>query len=209
MNSPKRILIYVLPAAFALILFGVAWVALDAERKIGDFYFNRDHSPTIEEKPCCLPVVEEVLDEPSRTDELENEKPLTQTALTMQNDSNSSETVEPKSQSLTQPQESTATAQYGTKVLAIKDARVHFPDFDLTYTGTTSRSVPNNKKLSITFHHYELERNGVSGEVRWSSGLGEIAPIQFDFDGKKYAIERAISDTVGSLSENEIVITGR
>jgi hypothetical protein len=42
--------------------------------------------------------------------------------------------------------------------------------------------------------------------VSWSSGTGDIGPVQFEIDGKRFLLELRQSDKLGKLQGNELVI---
>jgi hypothetical protein len=42
--------------------------------------------------------------------------------------------------------------------------------------------------------------------VSWSSGTGDIAPVEFEIGGKHYQLELRHSEKLGKLQDNELVI---
>ena len=42
--------------------------------------------------------------------------------------------------------------------------------------------------------------------VSWSSGTGDIGPVEFEIGDKRFLLELRHSDELGKLNENELVI---
>jgi Deacetylase PdaC len=98
------------------------------------------------------------------------------------------------------------TGSYGVKVSYTKGQIIVFPDFGLKYVGQKKTLGPNNASWSITDNVFEIMHGGDTKEISWSSGTGIIGPNPFDFENNKYTIEKAFSEKLGKLAENELVI---
>lgn len=96
--------------------------------------------------------------------------------------------------------------QYGEKVQYEKGTVIQFPDFRLVYIGDKWLSGKNGATWSMVFNLFEISDGKISKEISWSSGTGNIGPNPFEFKGKKYNIEKTISDNFGQLKLNELII---
>lgn len=97
---------------------------------------------------------------------------------------------------------------YGTKVKFAKGRTLSFADFDLTYTGTRRESSSPFPR-GFSFEDFQLSRAGESKTISWSAGTGDIGPVEFDFAGQKFALELRMSDRLGRLGGNELVVWKR
>ncbi len=97
-------------------------------------------------------------------------------------------------------------AVYDKKTVFEKDLELQFPDFKLKFLGT--RSVTSERFASgFTFYDFSIGSAALTRTVSWSSGTGDIGPVEFDVDGARFQLELRFSDRLGRLAENEIVIT--
>lgn len=97
-------------------------------------------------------------------------------------------------------------AVYGEKVVYKKGTPIQFPDFILIYRGEKELSGENGSTWYMLFYLFEISDGENTKEISWSSGLGDIGPNPFEFNNKKYNIEKGISEKFGKLNENELVI---
>lgn len=100
--------------------------------------------------------------------------------------------------------------EYGKPVTFSKDKPVSFSDFDIVYTGETSKksTFPNGNSFTFHYLNFTVSKGSSSKEVQWTSGTGEIYPVPFEFEMKKYTIElRYTEATKTRLDEDEMVIT--
>ena len=97
-------------------------------------------------------------------------------------------------------------AKYGEIVKYKKGIAIQFPDFTLTYTGDKLLSGKNGATWSMILNLFEISNEKNTKEVSWSSGTGEIAPNSFEFNGKKYNIEKDFSDKFGQLKQDELIV---
>ncbi|HMQ80493.1 MAG TPA: hypothetical protein PKE39_16825 [Ignavibacteria bacterium] len=98
---------------------------------------------------------------------------------------------------------------YDTVIKFSKDEQLIFPDFVLTYTGdrTETKHLPNGTNIKMKFREFDITSSSSKKQISWSSGMGDIAPMGFEIDGKKFELEMSYSEKLKSqLSENELVI---
>ena len=97
-------------------------------------------------------------------------------------------------------------AHYSERVKYEKGIAVQFPDFTLTYTGDKEMSGKNGATWYMIFNLFNISDGKTSKEISWSSGTGAIGPNPFEFNNKKYSIEKAFSDKLGKLEQDELII---
>ncbi len=107
-----------------------------------------------------------------------------------------------------QPKTSTSAA-YGTKTIFEKNIPIQFPDFAVTFTGTTPANAGNSEiKIPLgDFYKFDVTNGTDSQVVSWSSGTGLIGPRPFTVGGKSYWLELRMSEKLGWLKDNELVIS--
>lgn len=94
---------------------------------------------------------------------------------------------------------------YGEKITFWQNQPIKFTDFNLTYTGerrVSSDKFPNG----FLYQDFKAKTEKDEKTISWSSGTGDIAPIVFEIGGKNYELELRISDKLGKLAENELVV---
>lgn len=100
---------------------------------------------------------------------------------------------------------SETAAKFGEKVKFSKDAPIKFEDFTLVYIGerrVSSEQFPRG----FLYYDFKVKVENEEKAVSWTSGTGDIAPTNFEIGGKNYQLELSISDKLGKLAENELVI---
>ena len=98
---------------------------------------------------------------------------------------------------------------YDTVVSFSKGEKIQFSDFKLEFTGTRDekKEFPNGNSLNFRFYDFVLSNDKTTKNISWSSGTGDIAPLDFEFDGKKYQLELSNSEKLKTkLGNNELVI---
>lgn len=55
-------------------------------------------------------------------------------------------------------------------------------------------------------YDFKVYQGSQSQLISWSSGTGDIGPTLFELAGNRYALELAMSDKLGILDENELVL---
>jgi hypothetical protein len=99
-----------------------------------------------------------------------------------------------------------SASAYGTKVKFAKGQVLHFPDFDLAYTGSRHVATPKYAR-GFDYDDFTVSHGGVSKTVSWSSGTGLIDWTDFEVGGKNFALELRGSRKFGWLKENELVVS--
>jgi hypothetical protein len=56
------------------------------------------------------------------------------------------------------------------------------------------------------YYDFKVRTANIEKAVSWSSGTGDIGPVQFEIAGKHYQLELRHSDKLGKLKDNELVI---
>jgi len=95
---------------------------------------------------------------------------------------------------------------YGTKVSFTKARPLRFPDFTLEYSG--ERRLPS-ERFPRGFANYDFIASTASERitVSWSAGTGDIGPAIFTIARKQFCLELVMSDTLGRLKPDELVIS--
>jgi hypothetical protein len=104
-----------------------------------------------------------------------------------------------------------ASAKFGEKAKFSQNAPVRFDDFTLTYTGERRviSDLPRQGKSSyweFVYFDFKIQSEKEEQTISWSSGTGDIEPTAFTIGAQKYELELAISDRIGRLAENELII---
>jgi hypothetical protein len=96
-------------------------------------------------------------------------------------------------------------AAYGTKLAYSQGQRLAFPDFTLEFTGTRRETTPQYPR-GFLYYDFAITSGDQKQIVAWTTGTGLIGPQQFQVNGKKFILERVMSDKLGKLNENELVV---
>jgi hypothetical protein len=105
---------------------------------------------------------------------------------------------------------SDSPADYSKPVQYSKGTPVKFKDFDITYMGERRETVPfhNGKEITMVFHDFKITKDNLDKTISWSSGTGDIAPAEFDFNGMKFQLElRYYEKEKKKLDDDEMVVT--
>jgi hypothetical protein len=99
-----------------------------------------------------------------------------------------------------------AVNAYGTKVSFTKARPLQFPDFILEYAGERRQS---SERFPRGFVYYDFIASTASERitVSWSAGTGDIGPAIFTIARKQFWLELVMSDTLGRLKPDELVIS--
>jgi hypothetical protein len=96
-------------------------------------------------------------------------------------------------------------AEFGTKVVFKKDQALAFPGLVVTYLG--ERRVANERfPPGFVYYDFRIEGGKETKTVSWTSGTGDIGPAPFQIGGQRYLLELRISDKLGRLKDDELVI---
>ncbi|MEP6901995.1 MAG: hypothetical protein ABJA66_09605 [Actinomycetota bacterium] len=105
----------------------------------------------------------------------------------------------------TDPLTEFASMEFGAKVKFSPNVRIKFKDFSIIYIGerrVSSEKFPNG----FLYYDFKVQNQIENITISWTSGTGEIAPTAFQIGGNTYELELAMSDKLGKLAENELVI---
>ena len=95
---------------------------------------------------------------------------------------------------------------YSQKVKYKENLDLTFADFTLRYVGQT-KVIPKQYPRGFIYYNFQVTANGKTQNIRWSSGTGDIAPLDFTAGDKAFSLELKISDTLGSLENDELVVS--
>jgi hypothetical protein len=97
------------------------------------------------------------------------------------------------------------TAPYGARVKYRTGEKIGFPDFTIEYVGERRKSVSVYPR-GFLYYDFKVRTTNIEKAVSWSSGTGDIGPVQVEIGGKHYQLELRHSDKLGKLKDNELVI---
>lgn len=99
-----------------------------------------------------------------------------------------------------------AAVTYGSRQHYARDQVLRFPDFELVYLGERRERSPGLP--AITFHDFRLQGAATPATtLSWSSGIGDIGPLPFRVGDRQFLLEMQVSDTLGTLGPDELVVT--
>ncbi|HWM26748.1 MAG TPA: hypothetical protein VNP98_18165 [Chthoniobacterales bacterium] len=101
---------------------------------------------------------------------------------------------------------SSDTVSYGSKVKFSADRTLRFPGFEMTYTGKRHVTPPQYPR-GWWIHDFKVRGRGDEQTVSWSAGTGDIGPTRFRVNGVDFQVELSRSDKLGSLREDELVVS--
>jgi hypothetical protein len=97
-------------------------------------------------------------------------------------------------------------APYGAKVAFQQDRPIQFRDFALIYLGERrvgSKVYPRG----FLYYDFRVVSGSEKAEVSWTSGTGVIEPQRFVVNGRAFLLELRLSESLGRLAPNELVVT--
>jgi hypothetical protein len=97
-------------------------------------------------------------------------------------------------------------ADFGAKVAYRPNTPIQFEKFTLTYLAqrrVSSKEYPRGMVV------YDFRVKSAQGEqtVSWSAGTGDIGPALFRVGDEQFALELRLSDKLGRLKDDELVIS--
>ena len=98
--------------------------------------------------------------------------------------------------------------EYSQRVKYKENQDVSFPDFTLRYIGQT-KVIPPQYPRGFIVYNFQVENKKQVQKIRWSSGTGMIAPLDFTANGKAFQLELQAADKFGHLAPDELVISPR
>ena len=75
------------------------------------------------------------------------------------------------------------TAPYGARVKYRTGEKIGFPDFTIEYVGERRKSVSVYPR-GFLYYDFKVRTANIEKAVSWSSGTGDIGPVQFEIGGK-------------------------
>jgi hypothetical protein len=95
---------------------------------------------------------------------------------------------------------------YGERTQYTEGQPLSFPDVTLEFLG--KRRAPGSTEFprGMTFFDFKAHEGDQAQLVSWTAGTGDIGPTLFELAGSRYALELAMSDKLGSLDEDELVL---
>lgn len=95
---------------------------------------------------------------------------------------------------------------YGVKTQYAQGQPLTFPDVTLEFVGKREAPASSDYPRGMTFYDFKIYQGSQAQLVSWSAGTGDIGPTLFELAGNRYALELAMSDKLGSLAEEELVL---
>ena len=96
-------------------------------------------------------------------------------------------------------------ASYGARVKYRTGEKIEFPDFTIEYVGERRKSVSVYPR-GFLYYDFKVRNANIEKAFSWSSGTGDIGPVDFEIGGKNYQLELRHSDQLGKLKDNELLI---
>jgi hypothetical protein len=101
---------------------------------------------------------------------------------------------------------STQPPRYGVKVEYAQGQPLNFPDLTLEFVGKRKSPATSDYPRRLTFYDFKGHQGSQEQLISWSAGTGDIGPTLFELAGYRYALELAMSDELGSLDGDELVL---
>lgn len=98
--------------------------------------------------------------------------------------------------------------KYGEKINYIEQEPLLFDEFSLTFIGTR-RVKPKGYPREFVYYDFVVNAQDKVITVSWSAGTGDIGPVEFDCNNKTYSLELVLSDKLGRLEKDELVVWQR
>ena len=96
-------------------------------------------------------------------------------------------------------------ASYGTRVEYRAGQKIEFPDFTVEYIGERRQSAAACPR-GFLYYDFKVRAANIEKVVSWSSGTGDVGPVEFEISSKRFLLELRGSDKLGKLGDNELVI---
>jgi tetratricopeptide (TPR) repeat protein len=101
---------------------------------------------------------------------------------------------------------STQSPFYGVNIHYAQGQPLTFPDVTLEFVGKRESPASSEYPRGMTFYDFNVYQGSRAQRVSWSAGTGDIGPTLFELAGKRYTLELAMSDKLGSLDKDELVL---
>jgi len=96
-------------------------------------------------------------------------------------------------------------ASYATRVKYQAGQKIEFPDFTVEYVGERRTGVTAYPR-GFLYYDFKVRTANIEKVVSWSSGTGDIGPVEFEIGSKRFLLELRRSDKLGKLNKDELVI---
>ena len=101
---------------------------------------------------------------------------------------------------------SQAAPAYGVKVRYTQNQPLAFPDLTLEFVGQRKVDASPNFPRGFTYYDFKVSQGDRMQTISWSAGTGDIGPTLFEVGGQNYWLELSMSDKLGRLAEDELVL---
>jgi hypothetical protein len=95
---------------------------------------------------------------------------------------------------------------YGTKVRFQQSRPIEFEAFTISFLGERMVTPPLYPR-GIRYYDFEVVSGFDNQKVTWSMGSGDITATRFEADGRRFLLELKMSDRLGCLKDDELVVT--
>ena len=95
--------------------------------------------------------------------------------------------------------------QYGEKIKFLDKKQIRLPDFSITFQDERRAKSPVYPR-GFLFYDFDLTKGKTHKVISWTSGTGDISPVAFEFEEKKFILEMGISDLVKFLNHGELIV---
>lgn len=97
---------------------------------------------------------------------------------------------------------------FGERIAIPVGTTVALPDFTVRRDGPKRKVLPGFGR-EVSFEAFTVTAGADEIAVNWSPGTGLFAPARFSVQGRRFALERMHSESLGRLGEDDIVIVRR
>lgn len=95
---------------------------------------------------------------------------------------------------------------YGAKVRYAQGQALAFPDLTLEFMGEREVDTSPQYPRGFIYYDFKVRQGDQEQTISWSAGTGDIGPTSFEVAGQSYLLELAMSDKLGPLAEDELVL---
>lgn len=94
---------------------------------------------------------------------------------------------------------------YGEKIKFQNKKEITLPDFSLKFIGER-RVASVEYPRGFLYYDFDVSKGDLKKTISWTSGTGDIAPLDFEFSGRNYFLELGASDIVKPLGRGELIV---
>lgn len=95
--------------------------------------------------------------------------------------------------------------QYGVRIKYAQGVKIEFPDFTLEFIGER-RVTSSHYPAGFLYYDFKVNTGNTEKTVSWTSGTGNIGPAKFELGDSRFLLELILSDKLGMLKQDELVI---